>query len=167
MPVHALQCPVSGQLGSAVKNVKVGNLATKVGRGGGLAGIAMAVEGLFTSPETLGDLIPEESDWRLDKIFNKHLGTGLSEDAEGKFKSVGYGDELADMMGDESYKHGLIAKLYGGEATGTGGGAGDARGGRGNIIVNIGTVNENADALVISKTISNELAKQNKRSHKF
>ncbi len=47
--------------------------------------------------------------------------------------------------------------------SGIGGGSRDARSAN-NIIVNIGTVNENADALVVTQTISNELAKQNKKS---
>ena len=86
---------------------------------------------------------------------------------EGILDFAGFGtkssaEQLAGIVGTGMDKLGISTG-----GAGIGGGAGDARGGRGNIIVNIGTVNENADALVISKTISNELAKQNKRSHKF
>jgi len=153
-------------LGNVGKNFKFGNLLGKVGKGGGIVGIGMILEGLVASPETLGDLIPEDSKYRIDKLFNNAFGTGLSEDPEGNFKTIGYGDELMAMMGgDESYKHGIIAKLYGGEATGIGGGAGDTRSERGTtVVINVDHISNEMDLKHVADYTSESLAVENKRT---
>ena len=166
-----------GALGKSMgglKGVNMGRLVGKVGKGGGLVGLAMVAEGMFASPETLGGIIDEDSPHRLDKGLAWLLSggktglKGFSEDESGKFNTIGYGNELADMMGDESYKHGMVAKLFSGGKTGIGGGAGITRGERGDgVTINIANVSKEIDVQHIGEVVSQELAKQNKKTSRF
>ena len=155
-------------LGSIGKNLNISRLLTKVGKGGGIASIGMLLEGMFASPETLGGILDEDSDYRLDKGL-KYLASGgqtglggFSEDESGKFQTIGYGNELADMMGDESWKHGFINKAFSGEATGTGGGAGDAR--ARTVIINVDHINNDMDLKHVGDYFSEKLQEDNKKT---
>ena len=106
--------------------------------------------------------------YRLDKGL-KYLASGgqtglggFSEDESGKFQTIGYGNELADMMGDESWKHGFINKAFSGEATGTGGGAGDAR--ARTVIINVDHINNDMDLKHVGDYFSEKLQEDNKKT---
>ena len=125
-----------------------------------LVGWALAATDIALSPETLGGLIPADSDWRLDKLANKAFGTKLSEDAEGMFKTQGLG-QFVGM--NEGLTNKMIDMVMGtGAGTGViGGGAGAARA-RGNINVNIlGNVSSDVDVEHIGQTVENHIQSTN------
>jgi len=127
-----------------------------------LVGWALAATDIILSPETLGGLIPSDSDWRLDKLMNKSFGTALSEDAEGMFQTIGLGKHVGLNEGLTSKMIDMMAGT--GEGTGViGGGAGLAKGNRGkNVIVNIlGNVSKDVDVEHIGQTVENHIQSTN------
>ena len=165
---------VVGGLGKSISGIKLSGvnpakMLTKVGRGGGLAGLAMVAEGMFASPETLGGVIDKDSPHRLDKGLawllsgGKENLKGFSEDAQGNFNTIGYGNELADLMGDKSYEEGFINKIFSGGGTG---GRQNVNRGTG-VTINIANVSKEVDVQHLGDVVSQELAKQNKKTSRF
>ena len=128
-----------------------------------LVGWGLAAADIALSPETLGGLIPSDSDWRLDKLMNTAFGTALSEDAAGNFKTSGLGQFVGMNEGATSK---LIDMFMGtGVGTGvTGGGQGAARAGKGNKDINInilGDINNNADIDHMGQVAENHIQETN------
>ena len=127
-----------------------------------LVGWGLAAADIALSPETLGGLIPTDSDWRLDKLMNTAFGTALSEDAAGNFKTSGLGQFVGMNEGMTSK---MIDMVMGtGAGTGvTGGGQGAARSGKSkNININIlGDINNNADIDHMGQVVENHIQETN------
>jgi len=127
-----------------------------------LVGWGLMAADIALSPETLGGLIPTDSDWRLDKLMNTAFGTALSEDAAGNFKTSGLGQFVGMNEGMTSK---MIDMVMGtGAGTGvTGGGAGAARSGKNkNININIlGDINNNADIDHMGQVAENHIQETN------